>query len=236
MPPSPASLSLPNPLTYWGMVYGGLALVRLLRAGWHVEGVENFPSTGPVIVAANHINWIDPPLIIAASPRRIVFLAKEELETGVRGKLLGKAVGWLTIKRGTPDRTALRGALDVLKRGWPLGIFPEGTRSSHGVLQAAHPGTAMLALWSGAPVLPVGVWGSYGFRLPRDFLARPQFHIRYGTPMVLRDADFAGTGRDRLVAATDLIMQRIAALLPPEMRGVYADASACTPALAQQED
>lgn len=228
-------LSLPNPLTYWGMVYGGLALVRLLRAGWHVEGVGNFPHTGPVIVAANHINWIDPPLIIAASPRRIVYLAKEELATGRRGMLLGKAVGWLTIRRGTPDRAALRGALEVLKRGWPLGIFPEGTRSPSGVLQRGHPGTAMLALGSGAPVLPVGVWGSYGFKLPRDFLTRPQFHIRYGEPFVLRDADFSDAGRDRLVAATDLIMQRIAALLPPEMRGVYGDAPAA-PALARQED
>lgn len=235
MAPPDDSLSLPNPLTYWGMVYGGLAVVHLLRAGWHVEGVHHFPRTGPVIVAANHINWIDPPLIIAASPRRIIYLAKEELETGVRGKLLGKAVGWLTIKRGTPDRTALRGALEVLKRGWPLGIFPEGTRSRTGVMQAAHPGAAMLALMSGAPVLPVGVWGSYGFKLPRDFLARPQFHIRYGEPFILRNEDFAA-GRERLTAATGLIMQRIAALLPPEMRGVYGDAATAVPALAQQED
>ena len=110
-----------------------------------------------------------------------------------------------------------------------------GSRS--GLLQRGHPGSAMLAFASGAPVLPVGVWGSFDFKLPRDFLARPQFHVRYGAPFVLREADFPQPGRERLTAATDVIMERIAALLPPAMRGVYADAEATrTAVMDAQED
>src|SRR5205823_12774569 len=105
-------------------------------------------------------------------------------------------------------------------QGQALGGFPEGTRSLDGTLQAGQAGTALLAFWSGAPVLPIGVWGSYGFKLPRDLFARPKFTVRFGAPFVLREADFPGRGR--LDAATDLIMNRIAALLPPAMRGRYA--------------
>lgn len=196
----------------WRIVFG--AAVSL-----HVEGLEHVPPRGPLIIVANHISLADPPLLIGAMPRPIALMAKEELlAIPIIGGLL-RVGGGFPVKRGEADRTALRSSLMLLERGLAVVLFPEGTRSRTLQLQAGHKGVAFLARRSGAPVLPVGITGTEAFRQPTRLLKRPRVDVRIGEPFELR---FELASGDRLTAATDHMMRRIAALLPPDRRGRYA--------------
>ena len=127
----------------------------------HVEGRENVPQTGAVIVAPNHKSDWDPPLIgVAFNTRIIHYMAKEELFKNPFLGWLIRQFGTFPVKRGTVDRTAIRQALRELKAGNPLGIFPEGTRIRREGLGRFHSGMASLALMTGTPVVPVAVIGS----------------------------------------------------------------------------
>lgn len=129
--------------------------------GLHVEGSENVPEKGAIIVAPNHKSDWDPPLIGVAFKTRIIhYMAKEELfKNPVFGWVL-RQFGTFPVKRGTVDRTAIRQAMKELKAGNPLGIFPEGTRIRKEGFGRFHSGMASLALMTGTPVIPVAVIGS----------------------------------------------------------------------------
>lgn len=185
-----------------------------------VEGSGNVPGTGPLLLVANHLNLIDPPVLGALLPRRITFMAKEEL-FGV--PVVGWVVKWygaFAVRRGQADRQALRSAVEVLERGGVLGMFPEGTRSKTGKLGPAHPGAALIAILARAPVLPVSIDGTDKVRSPLSLLARPRIVIRIGEPFELRKER---EGKTDLEAATREMMTRVAGLLPPERRGGYGD-------------
>ncbi|WP_297015311.1 1-acyl-sn-glycerol-3-phosphate acyltransferase [uncultured Dialister sp.] len=127
----------------------------------HVEGRENVPQTGAIIVAPNHKSDWDPPLIgVAFNTRIIHYMAKEELFKNPFLGWLIRQFGTFPVKRGAVDRTAIRQALRELKAGNPLGIFPEGTRIRREGLGRFHSGMASLALMTGTPVVPVAVIGS----------------------------------------------------------------------------
>jgi 1-acyl-sn-glycerol-3-phosphate acyltransferase len=127
----------------------------------HVEGRENVPQTGAIIVAPNHKSDWDPPLIgVAFNTRIIHYMAKEELFKNPFLGWLIRQFGTFPVKRGTVDRTAIRQALRELKAGNPLGIFPEGTRIRREGLGRFQSGMASLALMTGTPVVPVAVIGS----------------------------------------------------------------------------
>lgn len=127
----------------------------------HVEGRENVPQTGAIIVAPNHKSDWDPPLIgVAFNTRIIHYMAKEELFKNPFLGWLIRQFGTFPVKRGTVDRIAIRQALRELKAGNPLGIFPEGTRIRREGLGRFHSGMASLALMTGTPVVPVAVIGS----------------------------------------------------------------------------
>lgn len=127
----------------------------------HVEGRENVPQTGAIIVAPNHKSDWDPPLIgVAFNTRIIHYMAKEELFKNPFLGWLIRQFGTFPVKRGTVDRTAIQQALRELKAGNPLGIFPEGTRIRREGLGRFHSGMASLALMTGTPVVPVAVIGS----------------------------------------------------------------------------
>ena len=206
-----------------------------LFANVRVEGLENVPRTGAVILAINHISNFDPVVTGAwITPglrrRRIHWLGKRELFDW-------PVVGWLCahcgvhpVERGTADVDAYRLATRVLEAGCVLLIFPEGTRSPTGELQEAKDGLAALAMRTGALIVPIGVNNSDAVwpksqRLPRPF-PRRTITVRIGEPFT---ADrLVATGTDRRAAktlATTAIMSRIAAQLDPRHRGVYAAAN-----------
>jgi 1-acyl-sn-glycerol-3-phosphate acyltransferase len=201
-------------------IAGGLG--RLLF-GLRVDGVDNIPRNGAFIVVSNHCSNLDPPLIgwgTGHQVGRVVhFMAKIEM----RGWPI---IGWLAtqsgvyfVRRGERDRAAQRFSLDALADGRPIGIFPEGTRSRDGHLKEGKPGAALLAIRSGAPLLPVAIAGSH-----RIFPGRARWphatriRIRVGEPFTLPHQAIGRLDRDVLEQGTQRIMAEIAALLPPEQR------------------
>ncbi|MGE5620103.1 MAG: lysophospholipid acyltransferase family protein [Sphingomonadaceae bacterium] len=193
-------------------------LVLLTRS--RVEGLENLPRGGPFLLVANHLNLIDPPVLGALLPRKITFMAKDEL---FRVPLLGWVVRWygaFAVRRGQPDREALRRAIAVLNRGGVLGVFPEGTRSKTGRLNRGQPGAALVALLANATIVPVALVGTDLVKSPLSLLNRPQITVRVGKPFTLQKGR---EGKPDLDALTGVMMSRVAALLPEELRGFYGD-------------
>jgi 1-acyl-sn-glycerol-3-phosphate acyltransferase len=192
---------------------------------WRVRGKDRVPRQGPLIVAANHINAIDPPLLSASIPRRIVFMAKEELFDSWFESIIVRGFGAFPVSKGRVDREAIKRASLVLSQSLALGMFPEGTRSfSRAQLQPAFRGAALLALRSRAPILPVGISGTERIRGLKWLFTRPRLMVQIGEPFMAPDVDGEPT-KEQLSTVTDLIMARIAELLPPNYRGVYRNRS-----------
>src|SRR5262249_49422285 len=129
-------------------------------SGWEVRGREHVPGTGAVIVAANHISFWDPLLVGTAAMREQHFLAKGELfDTPILGPLI-RAFNAIPIRRGVADLSGLARAMDVLRAGRSLILFPEGTRARGGELRPARPGLGMLAVATDARIVPASIVGS----------------------------------------------------------------------------
>ncbi len=209
---------------YWPM----RALLRaMFRVGrWHVEGLEHVPQEGPLIIASNHINLLDAPLVMASLPiGPITVLAKAEFQRwySPAGWLL-RTVDVIFVRREQLDRQALRAAIRVLEEGGRIGLAPEGTRSRTGALQRGREGVAYLALRTGAPVLPAAVWGHERFLKDLRRGQRPEYWVRFG-PLVRLAPDSNKPRSAQLAEGTERIMRALAALLPPAYRGVYAEAT-----------
>ncbi len=208
---------------YWLNVWTWIRATLWVVTSQDVVGKENIPRKGALIFTCNHFSVGDPPLLIGIFPRRIVWMAKQELfDLPLLGKLYNMG-GFIPVRRFEGDLRAIRRSQDALRRGHVLGMFPEGTRSG-GRLGRAEPGTALIALRTGALVLPVAIWGTEHVRLPRDLFRRTKAHARFGEPYRLPNP--SRITREAVAAGTDEIMRRIAELLPPEYRGEYADTGA----------
>jgi 1-acyl-sn-glycerol-3-phosphate acyltransferase len=194
-----------------------------------VEGaVDEIPRTGPIIVAANHSSNLDVPVLgsslMPKLGRRLQWLGKKELFDWPVVGWVARNGGVHAIDRSTADIDAFRLAARILEEGHALFVFPEGTRSHDGALGEGRDGVAVLALRTGAPIVPVGVTGSFE-RWPRgQKLPHPggRVTVRVGSPFRLADVIPPGTDRRAAKAqATELIMRRIAELLPEGQRGRY---------------
>ena len=193
-------------------------LIALTR--WRVEGKENVPRRGPLIIVANHHNLIDPPLLSASIPRRISFMAKEELFRSLMLRAIVQGYGAFPVRRGQLDRAALRWSLAALQNEEVIGMFPEGKRSPNAQLQSPQPGTSLLAARSGVPLLPVAISGSERVKGISVIWHRPQITVTIGHPFLLPSAGDKLT-RSRLAQHSDSIMEHIAELLPESYRGAY---------------
>ena len=188
--------------------------VALMRLLFRLEGrgTHHVPAHGPVLMVGNHSSFLDPPLVGGMAPRQLSFMAKAEL---FRVPLLGALIARLNarpVRREGADAGALRTALRILQDGGVLLMFPEGTRGPEGVLREPKPGAAMLAVLSGAAVVPVFIKGSgrawpRGQRLPKP----AKVVVTFGPPMVFerrspdgRKMDYEAVSRQMMAAIARL--------------------------------
>ena len=200
--------------------------LKWLLGGGRVEGLENVPRSGAFIMVSNHTSNLDPPFIGAVIGRHIGrpihFMAKEEISGWPLVGWLARGSGVFFVRRGEGDRSAQRTALEHLAAGRPIGIFPEGTRSRTGVLREPKFGVSLLAMRSGAPLLPVGISGSGKIFPGRSrWPHRTRVDIRIGTPFRLPHQPTGRLDREAMAEGTERIMREIAALLPEWQQGRY---------------
>ena len=209
-------------MAFWFYYPVGLLLRILLRltTRWQVNGKENIPRQGPLLVVANHLNNVDPPLLGVSFSRRVIFMAKEELFRNRITAYFIRGFGAFPVHRGRLDTKALRLANQLLAQGLALVMFPEGARSHSGKLRRALPGSALVAARSGAPVLPVAITGTEKMEGITWPLHRPRITVNIGRPFSLPAINNRLT-KAELAEHTDLIMSRIAELLPERYRGEY---------------
>ncbi|MCK5064081.1 MAG: 1-acyl-sn-glycerol-3-phosphate acyltransferase [Candidatus Fermentibacteraceae bacterium] len=157
--------------------YGGL--ISRLLFGFTVYGAERVPRTGGVIIACNHISEMDPPVLGFAIPRPIAFMAKTELFRSRTGNFIFKELNTIPVNRTGVDTNAIRSAVDYLRNGVAVVIFPEGTRSRDSRLLPGKAGISLIASASKAPILPAFIWGTDH---PRKAMLRTgnPFSIHFG--------------------------------------------------------
>jgi 1-acyl-sn-glycerol-3-phosphate acyltransferase len=200
-------------------------LVRgLLRALTHYEvhGEQNLPAGGPLLLVFNHLAWWDAPVAMATLPWRMTAMALKDLQrVPITGQLLSLA-GAIWVDRGRYDRGALRSALALLGDGGVLGIAPEGRMSVTGALERGKTGPVFIARKADVPILPVGLTGTEKVLRELRRFRRPHLTVNIGQVFRLPERGVHASRKEERQADADFIMERLAELLPPEYRGVYA--------------
>jgi 1-acyl-sn-glycerol-3-phosphate acyltransferase len=190
---------------------------------YEVEGQENLPPGGPLLLVFNHLAWWDAPVAMAALPWRMTAIALKDLQrVPVTGQLLSLS-GVIWVDRGRYDRQALRDALGVLEGGGVLGIAPEGRMSLTGALERGKTGPVFLARKADVPILPVALTGTEKVLAEWRVFHRPQIRVNIGQVFQLPEREGRAAMKEQRQDDADFIMERLAELLPPEYRGVYAD-------------
>lgn len=219
-----------RPAIYWparALMTG----IAFLVARIEVVGRERVPRQGALILASNHLNNADPPVLTIIFPRRLAFMAKHEALRWPIVGLLMRLAGAFPVRRFEADIGALRQASRVLHEGEVLAMFPEGTRSKEGGLGSAYPGTAFVALRTGTPILPIGITGTETINFPKVLfdavrLRRARVRVVIGDPFFLPPV--SRITAEEVIHCTDVIMDRIASLLPPSYRGQYGQTDAAS--------
>jgi 1-acyl-sn-glycerol-3-phosphate acyltransferase len=194
-------------------------IVRLLMpllGGITVRGGENIPACGPILLAVNHRAYMDPPYLSMVTKRQLHLMAKEELfKIPVFGPYI-RALGAFPVKRGVPDRGAIRQAMDELKAGHVLGIFPEGTRADPGTLLPAERGFALIAKQTGIPIVPIALEGTDRVH-PKHAKRLHRAHVTATVGKAVTAGDMlaanAETGKDALTVIGEATTRIIAALM-----------------------
>jgi 1-acyl-sn-glycerol-3-phosphate acyltransferase len=214
---------------YWVVKAILAPILRPLFRPW-IEGLENFPATGPAILASNHLSFLDSIFLPLVVPRRVTFLAKAEYftERGVKGffkRLFFTGVGQVPIDRsgGAASDAALHTGVRILREGKLLGVYPEGTRSPDGRLYRGKIGVARLALQARVPVIPVAMIGTFEVQPPGQI--RPHVRrvgVRIGKPLDFRR--YEGLDDDRFVlrSITDEVLYELMMLSGQEYVDTYA--------------
>jgi len=192
-----------------------------------VEGMENVPESGPALLMINHIAFIDPIVVMHILPRNIIPLAKAEVYDYPVIGIFPKLWGVIPVRREEIDRQAVRLVMDVLKAGEIVLVAPEGTRGPG--LSQGKEGIAYLASRSGVPIIPVAIDATVGFPALRFTKAWPESgaRVHFGPPFRYRP-ELKRPGREQLRQMTDEAMYILAAMLPENRRGMYANLSLAT--------
>lgn len=188
-----------------------------------VTGRENIPRHGPLIIVSNHLSFTDPPVLVSSLPRTLSFLGKKELFANPVSDFLMRNFHVHPFDRSGLGVDAIRMALRLLAQDRAVVIFPEGRRSPNHKLGDGLAGTAYLAFRSQAPIVPIGITGTEkipGWRMP---VSLTRFRVNVGQPFSLPVVEGAPS-RGAVTNMRDIIMSRIAALLPPEYQGDWANA------------
>ncbi len=189
-----------------------------------VTGLENVPATGAYIIAMNHVSMYEAPFILAFWPTLPESMGAIDIWRKPGQNILVRLYGAIPVHRGEFDRQTLERAISALESGRPLLIAPEGGRTHKPGMRQAHSGVAYLADKTSMPIIPVGITGTtedyaslaFGFK-------RPPLAMQIGQPIRFPPVRERGEERRRIYQEnTDLVMTKIAALLPPEYQGVYA--------------
>ena len=207
-----------------------LWVLPALRIGirLRVFGLENVPRQGGALVIGNHIGWFDPIIVLASSPRPILWMAKAEFLAYPVLRWFALQAGAIPVQRGKADRVALRHAQLLLDDGLLVGMYPEGTRSRTGGLIKPFGGASLVAVRSNAPIIPCALVGTEALPLsgwkagPRR--RYPKVTAVFGEPFVLDPIAPDGAKRN-LDELTDAMMIEVARMLPDRYRGVYANRS-----------
>jgi len=190
--------------------------------------LDRVPMRGPLIVVANHVNFVEVPILYThLQPRPLTALVNADAWDNPFKYALFNVWRGIPLRRGEADLSAMRQALAALRRGQIVAIAPEGTRSHDGLLQRGHPGAVLLALHSRAPILPVVYYGGEKLWSNLQRLRRTDFHIVVGEPFRLEPGGAAVTRQVRR-QMMDEIMYQLAARLPAAYRGAYSDVHAAT--------
>lgn len=217
-------------MLYWLLKYVLVGpWLRLIFRPW-VQGMDNIPDEGPVIVASNHLSFSDSFFLPLMTKRRITFMAKSDYFTGkgLKGRLIAwffRSVGQVPVDRtgGRAGEAALETGLEILGRGEMLGIYPEGTRSPDGRLYRGKTGVARMALEAGVPVIPVAMIDTERIQPPGKVLPRiGRVGIRVGKPLDF--SRYEGMGGDRFIlrSVTDELMYELMELSGQEYVDIYA--------------
>lgn len=182
----------------------------LIFNSWVIEGAENVPASGPAVLAANHISVWDPIVMGCSVKRTLHYMAKEELFKLPILKWLLPRLECFPVKRGKADRNAMRLAAACLEKGEILGLFPEGSRSKTGEIQAFLPGTALFALRSKAPIVPVALMGTKS-AFPSSI--RGKFRVKIGQPLCFPELYEGKIGEKELEEVTAKVRENILKLM-----------------------
>lgn len=183
-----------------------------------MKGLDNVPKKGAFIVATNHVSYLDPIIIpsifVKHFKRKIHFLAKKELFEGWIGGMFETATGGIPLDREKGEKTSLKNALNALRKGKIIGIFPEGGRSANGKLQKGKTGVVRLALAAKVPIVPVGIKGTYDIwpRQKKIFKIKKVVKINFGEPIYFNNYYNKPITKKLLRALTAKVMRDIGKL------------------------
>ncbi|MBN1643026.1 MAG: 1-acyl-sn-glycerol-3-phosphate acyltransferase [Anaerolineae bacterium] len=215
-----------KPRRYWAwrIAHWLMRIITNLILKLDTSGVGRIPPTGPVALIGNHTNFIDPVLAYTVHDRYVKGMTASETYHRFLFNILAWAVDAIPVDRGTPDREAIRACIEALHNGWALYIAPEGTRSGHGRLQEGKAGVTFILLQAGTqiPIYPIAFIGLWDFWPNIKRLRRTPTRVVMGKPFYLAPPPGRVRAQVRDQITTEM-MGQIAALMPPDHRGLYAD-------------